>query len=289
MSPRNPNLVASLVSLPFVLCVGVLAAAAIGRATLVHILQVVTRKERIDLRKPLAVLPHRFGDYQLNDRKPDKGRIRLSAEMEDALGTDTYVNWWLVDASVERKNDPRRHAQLFVTYYTGGPNLAPHTPDVCYIAGGYQPQQAHETRELELPSLYQALGTIPVRVCTFVKTAIFDWQQPTVVYTFHANGGFTASRTGVRSRTRSLRDRYAYFSKVEVSFGGPGCRPPNLGREESVQAAAKLLDAVLPILIEEHWPDRAAMDRPVAPGNPPEEDLTPSAGVQRKGDPWQSN
>lgn len=257
MSPRNPSLWTSLTSVPFLLCVTVLAVAALGRATLVQRLRWVTKKEPIPLRKPLGSLDkERLGDYRFIRAN------KLSAAVEDSLGTDQYIDWILVDRSVGLKTDPRRHVRLSVTYYTGGPNLAPHTPDVCLKASGYEPKQGHEDRAISVSTLGEASREVPVRVCTFLKTAIFDNDDPTVIYTFHANGGFTSSSTGVRRRTHNIGDRYAYFSKVEVSFGSPRCQPRNLGREESIEAAAKLFSTVLPILVDEHWPEWDSVGHP---------------------------
>jgi hypothetical protein len=267
MDGRKRSLAASLVSAPFVICVVVLAAAVVGRGTLARRAKGVLRKEPIELRTPLGLLDAtRLAPYVR------EAQHNLSAAMEDALGTADYLDWVLVDRSVpgwdpsagfSAGRDPRGVVNLSITYYTGGANLAPHTPDVCRLGGGYQPKQPHEYRTIDVPTV----GEVPVRVCTFVKTAIFQHDEPTVVYTFHASGEFTASRSGVRNLTRRITNRYAYFSKVEVSFGGPGCQPPNLGREESVAAAAKLFDTVLPILLEEHWPDKANL-RGRAAGEP---------------------
>jgi hypothetical protein len=73
------------------------------------------------------------------------------------------------------------------------------------------------------------------------------------VYTFHCNGDFIASRTGVRRRTTRLSDRYAYFSKVEVSFHGTTGTAPT--RKQTIAATRDLFEYLLPVLIEEHWPD----------------------------------
>jgi hypothetical protein len=98
-------------------------------------------------------------------------------------------------------------------------------------------------------------GKVPVRVLTFVKGGIYDYDEPTVVYTFHCNGQFAARRDEVRLAVLDPRDRYAYFSKVEVTFGWQGARPRNAGKEETVRATTKLLMYVLPLLLREHWPD----------------------------------
>ena len=256
MTIRKPSLLANIFSVPFIVCVLVLGAAAAGRGALERWLDIATRKEPAYLRKPLAALDKtKLGDYVVKHERT------LSAAVEDALGTDQYLDWTIEDTSVPNLRDPRRWARLSVTYYTGGDYLVPHTPDVCMVGGGYRPSKPHEYRDIEVPALGEAGKAVPVRVCTFGKTAIHDNATPTVVYTFHTNGGFTASRTGVRQATARLTDRYAYFSKVEVSFGQKGCNPPDLGREESIEATAKLFDQLLPILLEEHWPDWEAVSK----------------------------
>jgi hypothetical protein len=93
-----------------------------------------------------------------------------------------------------------------------------------------------------------------------MKTAIFNREELTVVYTFHANGQFSADREEVRKTTVNLLSRHAYFSKVEVTFGSPRCQPRSLGREESLAAAAKLFNVVLPLLVKDHWPDWEAIE-----------------------------
>ncbi|MFH0982082.1 MAG: exosortase-associated EpsI family protein [Planctomycetota bacterium] len=251
MIRRNPGLFVALLSLPFILCVLVLTAAALGRVALIRWVKVVTHKEPIALRKPLAALDKAgLGPYQFVRAN------QLTAAVEEAVGTEAYLDWHLIDTSVKRLKDPRRFVRLFITYYTGGPNLAPHTPDVCYIGGGYQAKQAHADLEIDVPALGES---VPIRVCTFTKTAILGRDEPTVIYTFNANGEFKSTGIGVRNVTHRIRDRYAYYSKVEISFGGEQSQPRNLSREESVEAAAKLFNTVLPLLVTQHWPDWEAL------------------------------
>jgi len=250
MTRRNPGLLASIVSVPFILCVLILATGAIGQTALVQWLDIVTRKAALPLRKPLDLMDQdRLTPYRLVHAN------RMTAAMEDTLGTDQYIDWVLIDTSAKRPKDPRRYVHLSVTYYTGKPSLVPHTPDVCRVASGYKQHQPHEGRVIDVPALGADESRIPVRVCTFVKTAISGGDTPTVVYTFHANGEFQANRMKVRNVLTRLRDKHAYFSKVEVSFGGRKSQPRNLGREDSVVATAKFLNTVLPVLIEDHWPD----------------------------------
>jgi hypothetical protein len=90
-------------------------------------------KDKIELRKELhlvdvtAVAPYRVVRKTIH-----------TPETENSLGTNKYLSWTLENTSAA-PGDPLRFAQLDVTYYTGGGDLAPHTPDVCTAAAGYAP------------------------------------------------------------------------------------------------------------------------------------------------------
>jgi len=81
-----------------------------------------------------------------------------------------------------------------------------------------------------------------------VKTAVFNRDEQTVVYLFHSNGEFAGTRDAVRILFNDPRDRFGYFSKIEMSF-------PRANREESVIGSARLLEKLLPVLLADHFPD----------------------------------
>jgi hypothetical protein len=211
-------------------------------------------KKPLPLNAPLT----RLAGEQLAPYKVVR-REALDPTIVEALGTEDYLSWMLEDTSLA-PGDPLHKAGLLVTYYTGGNALVPHTPDVCYLGAGYEPSQAHENLEVSVPSLGEEESTVPVRVCSFAKTAIFDSDVTSVVYTFYCNGRFAATRTDVRLLTHDPRDTYAFFSKVEVSF-------PLATREQNVAGAEKLFDRLLPLLIRDHWPDFAEAERAGPPGD----------------------
>ena len=198
-------------------------------------------KGAIALKKPLSAMDvDRLHPYRVTER------ATLDPVVIDALGTDQYIQWTLKDTSLA-SGDPLHDVQLFVTYDTGGQNLVPHVPDECRLGAGYQPARPHENRDIALDGA--SIGAdVPLRVCTFVKTAVFQRDEQTVVYLFHSNGSFAATRDAVRILFNDPRDRFGYFSKVEISF-------PNASREESVKGAAKLLSKFLPVLVADHLPD----------------------------------
>ncbi len=233
-SPRQ-----RLLTLPFVVAVLLLGAAAILAGPVAARLDLTQGKKALPLRAPLSSLdPTRLDPYTVVRAQ------RLGPEMVEALGTDRYIAWRLEDTSAAA-DSPIRIGDLFVTYYSGGVDLVPHTPDVCYLGSGYNPKGAHENKQIQMPSVG---ATVPIRVCSFVKTAIFNSDETTVVYTFYCNGRFVNTRTGVRILINDPRKTHSYFAKIEVSF-------PRADRKSAVEGARKLFDKVLPILVREHFPD----------------------------------
>lgn len=176
----------------------------------------------------------------------------LDAVVIDALGTDQYIAWWLEDTSVA-EGSPLRHAYLFVTYYTGGNDQVPHTPDVCYVGSGARLIQA-ENIVIDVASLSPGDVSVPVRVLTFVKGAVFGRAETTVIYTFYCNSEVMCSRIDIRLATNNIFHTYAYYSKIEISF-------PRADRAQSIEGAKKLLDVVLPVLIRDHYPDFERAER----------------------------
>jgi len=199
-------------------------------------------KKALPLKAPLgsleaaALAPYRVAE-----------RTQLDPVMVEALGTEEYLHWILEDTGLP-PDDPARHAILFVTYYSGGRDLVPHTPDVCHLASGYQPAQPHENADLVVHAAGTVPVTIPARVCTFMQTAVHNRRQHTVVYTFRCNGRYVCTRTGVRLLINNPGNVYGYFAKVELSF-------PTATRAQAIAAAGKLLERVLPVLERDHWPD----------------------------------
>lgn len=179
--------------------------------------------------------------------------LDLSLEEEQALGTSNYIQWILEDTSVTDPRSPLRWARMFISYYTDSPDQVPHVPDVCYLGAGFSIAGSRND-SFQVPELAE-LGydtRVPFRAMTFSRPGVVGDLTPTVVYTFGVNNVIRPDRNSVRRVMGNLTDKYAYFSKVEVTFG--------LGREypdraEVVRAAQKLFEKVLPVLIRDHWPD----------------------------------
>ncbi len=242
-----------ILTVPFALAVLLLGSAAILAGPIAS---------RMDFRHGKKAIPlvARLTELNANALYPYvlRSESKLEQAFVEALGTDEYIQWRLEDTSVS-PNDPLRFVNLFVTYYSGGANLVPHTPDVCYLGNGYNPSQAHENIGLGVPSLSAKTPEVPVRVCSFVKTAIFNSRETTVVYTFYCNGAFVATRTGVRILINDPASEHAYFSKIEVSFPG-GRNAPAADRATTIEGARRVFDKVLPLLLRDHFPDFEAAE-----------------------------
>ncbi len=231
---------------PFVVAVVLLGFAAILSGPVARSMNFRQTKEAIPLKKPLSAMAvDELRPYRVVDRHV------LESVVVEALGTDQYINWTVEDTEVGPA-DPLRFAHLFITYDTGGQNLVPHTPDECRLGAGYEPSQPHENAELKINGVASG-SPVPIRVCSFVKTAVFNRDEVSVVYTFHCNGKFAATRNGVRLLFNDPRDRHGYFSKIEISF-------PRGTREQNVQGTKKLLDRLVPLLIRDHLPDFEAAE-----------------------------
>lgn len=233
------------ISVPFLLTVVVLLAA-FGVRPLIKGTMASQEKLPVPLRQSLGKLDKdALGPYEF------LGRATLNAAVVESLGTDEYINWGFRDTSVSESNSPLRQVNLHVTYYTGGRDLVPHTPDQCMKGAGYEPT---ESANLEIP--IESLGQqIPLRVLTFEKSSIMNNETPTVCYTFSVNGKFACTRNGVRSEINSFGRRHGYFCKIEVSFGSPGSKPRNPTRQETVEATQRFLNRLLPVLLEVHLPN----------------------------------
>ncbi len=235
----------TLFEFPFVLACIVLSVAAFGVSPIVFKMA-SEEKKPVPLTHPLSDFTKTaLGEYKFLHSN------QMEAAIEDALGTSDYIDWLFEDTSIKDTRHPLRNPRLFVTYYTGGRDLVPHTPDQCYLGAGYEPIKT-ENLNVDIRSINQE---IPIRAITFQKSAIFSKETPTVLYTFHCNGVFVCTRNDVRLRISSPMEDHAYFCKIEVTFGTANSSPRNASREDTVKAASKFLNSILPKLLYDHLPD----------------------------------
>lgn len=241
----------------FIAVLVLLVGTAVTFQVLADQWQVWLRKDPVPLKKPLEALDYRrleplYGKHVL---LPE----RLSHEVEESLGTTEYINARFVDRSVDR-DDPVSVANVFVSYYTGNPDAVPHVPDECISASGAV-LKSEGTAEVRVPKVDAPDDEIGLRVLEFEQPSTSPLAaisgggaRFTVMYFFYVNGKYCQTRNEVRNAQYNLTDRYAFYSKIEIRFTDYEGRR-SAGREESIQAAERLLRVLLPVLREDHYAD----------------------------------
>ncbi|HUW81468.1 MAG TPA: exosortase-associated EpsI family protein [Phycisphaerae bacterium] len=226
----------------FVVCAVILLLSAIGLEATVRFLGLEFRKRPVPLQQPFR----QFDFAQLGPEYRLEETHAISAEGLQELGTDEYLSCTLRDTR-RPPSDPLSRVNVLITYYTGDPDQVPHVPDVCYLGGGFQ-QLGSKKLSLTVPELGPAGENIPVRQLKFGKQVFGARQEAMVLYLFSANGQYECDRERLRLILGNPFARYAYFSKVELSFAAAhdADRSGPLGLE----ALAKLL----PVLVRDHWP-----------------------------------
>ncbi len=228
----------------FIACSLVLLIAATGVESFTRALQLHFVRAPVPLRKKLQ-------DFDAEKMRPYKllKSVKLESEIEEALGTKDYLQMIFEDTTLKGDNAPGKYISFFVTYYTGGIDQVPHVPDVCYQGGGYDPIGSENTY-ITLPNLGLKNDKLPVRVLFFRDTKSLISSVKPVIYFFSVNGKFEATRNSVRLTLANIRQKFAYFSKVEIAFLGV---QPN--KTQALELTAKFLRKALPILMKEHWQD----------------------------------
>ncbi len=256
-SPRRKT------SARFYVCVGVLLLTAVGMQGTAGILKTYFRKAALPLKQTLDALDQSklLPEYAPHRIQPEL----LSHEAIENLGTEEYLQWNLTVLDHER-DDPTAVARLFITYHTGGPGLVPHNPKECLSAAGMtlKKETLIEISILDSGGVERTLPVsvlefeLPRRQMTQMRSGASDKQWLVVAYFFYVNGCYETTRTNVRRAVSNLWDRYAYYSKVEISFNDESfTRLPN--REEAVEATRRLLRKLMPILWEDHYQDWEAI------------------------------
>jgi hypothetical protein len=234
-------------------CLALLVSAAVGLKAAASWFGWHFRKEAVALKAPLRLFDTRqLGPrYELNKAFTDR-LSPMSEDMVESLGTSEYLQVYITDTE-RRPDDGTRVASLFLTYYTGKPDMVPHVPDECYLAGGYD-LVSRDTRAVPVAGVGAPQDQVPVRVLEFRGKQ--SWLEASgadlvsVLYFFHANGAYMTTRDDVRKRMSNPFQRYAYYAKIEVTFQSEiGTRA---SREASVAAVGPLLERVLPALLKAH-------------------------------------
>lgn len=245
----------------FLLCAGILAVASASKEYTIRQLGVHFSKAPIPLKAPLEKMDETKLAPYLVQRK---NRI-TNRDVLDSLGTEEYLQWELEDPRVP-KDSPLRFCSLFITYYTGNPDMVPHVPDECYVGGGNTklasevlsiPIQTEETPPHIRPLLPDTVQAQSILFSQLSQGLVPVEKQLRVQYFFKANGKYAAGRTETRTLLGSnFFSRYSYFCKVEWKFYGIDFADilyPD--KEQVIEGSQKLLSIILPVLEADHWPD----------------------------------
>lgn len=233
----------------YYVCLGLLAATALGTHLGASWLEAYFEKLPLPLKAPLyrmeaaALAPYVLAPAQ----SPP-----LSDELVESLGTKEYLDWQLVDPRLQ-PDDPAYHVRLFITYYTGQPDMVPHEPRECMQAAGWR--LVTEDR-FELDLVRDGLPcNIPVAILGFEPAGVSeDAPRMHVMYFFSANGQYVTTRTGVRRAVAGLWDKYAYYAKLEVAFTDAS-RTRFADAETSRAALRRLAPHLMEVLWRDHLPD----------------------------------
>ena len=125
---------AARTSARYYVCVGVLLVCALTMQTVAQLLGNHFRKAAVPLKRPLAAMDRYklAPEYTLHIEPP----AALPEEMIEWLGTREYLSWRVVDTRHDRA-DAVNTAHLFITYYTGKPDMVPlakPVAEVCAVA-----------------------------------------------------------------------------------------------------------------------------------------------------------
>lgn len=233
---------------------GILLVAAVAVLVLPRVLGAHLRKEAIPLTKPLAHFdPSRLAPRYIRHAATD--RIgQMSEDTVESLGTHEFLQLYLADTT-KSVDDPTRVAFVFVTYYTGKPDLVPHVPDECFMAAGYD-ALSKRTAKLRVAGIGAPGDEVHVRALQFRTPPKFQHGSTgstdlTVMYLFSANDQWGTTRNDVRLILSNPWQRYAYYAKIEVMFSDD--RLQHMATEtQSLAALPDLLQTLVPVLFTDH-------------------------------------
>ena len=237
-------------------CVLFLLVCALGLQAGVKMLGVYLTKKPIELQMSLDDLDDsKFYSYKVID----KSRIE-NPEVEAALGTEEYIKWLFEDER-EPDDSPFKKILVFVTYYTGDEYTVPHTPEVCGAGGGALPQ-IKDIMPITVSNVGAPDNEIDVKMLDLISPQNTVYIQK-VAYFFSANGDYLYDRNQVRLRMNALKDKYAYFAKIEFSVFG---KAEDLTDEAMLKKVERLSRRLLPELVKNHFPKWPPQEQEIETG-----------------------
>ena len=224
----------------YVALLAILVAGAVGFRLLIGELNIHLLKERVDLRRPLDSIPTRIGRWE---------RVGSDSVFSDTLieelGTRSYLDRvYALDGDIAKGA-----VHVHVAYYTGTIDAVPHIPERCWAVGGLEPmpnsaksmalevdRSAWRKPEPDSGSAYMVASvkdpvtadieqvTMPVGDIEVSAVEFQDPKRPQLrqvgAYFFLANGATARTSYDVRARAFNLKDRYAYYCKIQFTKSG---------------------------------------------------------------------
>jgi len=221
----------------FIVVASILLVSAVSLNAATRYLKLYFQKLPVEMRQPISAIPERLGPWvQISKDKP------LPADIEHELGTKIYVKRTYVDTRIVgddalkavqnksfeeregiaegiRRQNPSAVLFLHTAYYTGLVDTVAHVPERCYVAGGFQPNNKTPREWASVSRHIDQTGTSKFAspFITFEdQKGMSETQRLNVAYMFHANGDFLPDADNVRFALQNLRNRYAYYAKIEM-------------------------------------------------------------------------
>jgi len=245
----------------------------------------VLKKQRVDLREAPARIPTHLKSWRAIS--PDQ---LMDASVLETLGTSVYLS--RIYAPLDDDGPP---VHLHIAYYTGLIDPVPHVPDRCFEAAGLTKKEL--PRNLALPlddsawtidpgppnratgeryrlttarhplTLDRMEVAMPVGEFELRTTPFLDERQPHLNvyagYFFIANGRTTPTPDRVRLLAFDLRERHAYYCKVQLTVSTPSA----MTQDQFVEYSARFLNELLPDLMRclPDWREVESSGAPPAP------------------------
>lgn len=239
----------------YIACAAILFLSAVTMQSLAAMLGNYFRKLPVELRKPLALLNmSRLGPQYR--RHPFILRP-LTKETLNAVGCQDYLQCLLVSNAAD-PSAPGSTVRVFITYFTGQPDMVPHVPDECLIAGGYETTGVR-TVQVPVPKKVSADGKLSVRIVSAVPSAQHGQRTDLqAAYFFICNNKYATTRNEVRVLQGNLFERFSYYAKIEMLFTNYN-RTALADLDQTVEALGPLLGKLMPVLLEDHFADWEAL------------------------------
>jgi len=254
----------------------ILVAGAVGFRLLIGQLNIHLLKERVDLRRPLDSIPSRIGRWE---------RVGTDSVFSDTLieelGTRSYLDRiYAVEGDVSKGA-----VHVHVAYYTGTIDAVPHIPERCWAVGGLEPlpnsaqaialdvdRSGWRRPESDADSVYMVAAvkdpvtadieqvTMPVGDIEVSAVEFQDPKRPQLrqvgAYFFLANGATARTSYDVRAQAFNLKDRYAYYCKIQFTKSGFVKESDESLMEPFRRDATELMNGLIPHLMRclPDWP-----------------------------------